>query len=735
MPGPESVSTPQFIIFVLSQIKYLVWFGEHQSKSQSPLKMDINFTEVIKRNKYYFLLLFVCITACFGTLIYAPIFDFADEFFPKRWFMMNALENGFWPFWCPYRSMGIPAHADPQSSVFYLPFWLLALIGHYNPYFWGVEFIFHVYVAGCGFFCLSHLFSKNDRTCFVVACCYMLSGVFTGNTQHYSWIIAMAWLPWIFHFFFSLFENPSIKNSIGLSFSLSLLFTGGYSGFAFILFYFFIAYAAVYFTNTIRKKDYTRIKPLLCQLCLSVALFVLMALPSLISFAETTNYVTRGNTLTFKQATAMAFIPKALLTLFFPWMSSFDRSWMPLDISMRSIFIGVLTVYFFIIGLAQKKNTNARIMLVFGIICLLLSFGNQLPIYRLAYKLPFIGMLRFQTIFRCFFMLSMLILAIMGIDAFVSNFNKNRKSFLLFLAAVGLMYIIVFITNAIHVDGNAIKLRDNSYHWAMQSVIYIVILSASALLTLKKGENSFNYLSILIVADIILSCWLCLASTGYQEKFTNKQFCQLLASEPKEYPIPEGVTSCNEIQREKNYYPLWQNLGCFAKKIEWISRDPFKLKNHEELIRKHTKEEIPLYLSSAIIVPSDVLYTTESKLISADTVYTSHAENANHYSTPANCAITAFGPGKIVISTETEESRPIVVAQMYYPGWEATLDDSIPLEIGVMNKAMMSVNVPKGNHTIRMSYNRTDCKIAFIIECLTVLLSLFFVGYRQIKTF
>ena len=102
-------------------------------------EFSMNFVEVIKSKKYYIFLLLVSITACYGTLIYAPLHDFADEFFPKRWFMMNALENGFWPFWCPYRSMGIPAHADPQSSVFYLPFWIIALIGHYNPYFWGLE--------------------------------------------------------------------------------------------------------------------------------------------------------------------------------------------------------------------------------------------------------------------------------------------------------------------------------------------------------------------------------------------------------------------------------------------------------------------------------------------------------------------------------------------------------------------------------------------------------------------
>lgn len=695
----------------------------------------MNLIEVFKSKKYYLFLLLVSITACFGTLIFAPIFDFADEFFPKRWFMMNALENGFWPFWCPYRSMGIPAHADPQSSVFYLPFWIIALIGHYNPYFWGLEFIFHVFVAGCGFYRLAHLFSKTDKTCFVVACCYMLSGVFTGNTQHYSWIIALAWVPWIIYFIFTLFENPSIKRSIGFAFSLSLLFTGGYSGFAFILFYFFIAYAAVRFVKIIRQKDFAPIKPLLYQLCISAVLLVLMALPSFVSFAETTKYVTRGDTLTYEQATAVAFLPKAILTLFFPWMSGYDRGWMPLDISMRSIFVGVLTVYFFIIGLLQKKNTNTRFLLYFGLVCFLLSFGNQLPIYRLFYKLPFIGMLRFQTIFRCFFMFPILIFAVLGIDAFVSEFQKYRKSFLLFLAAVGLMYIIVFVANALHIDAEAIKQRDNYFHWALQCAIYISILSVSALIFFKKKESSFNYLSIVIVADIILSSWLCLASTGFQKKFTNKQFCQLLASEPSQYPIPGGVTSCEKIQNEKNYYSLWQNLGCFSKKIEWASRDPFKLKNHEELIKKYTQEDRQIYLPTAIIVPREVVYATESKALSVDTVYTSDEKKVDSYNSLAKCEITSFGPGKIEISTETEECRPVVIAQVFYPGWEATLDDSIPLDISIMNKAMLTVYAPKGNHTIQLSYNRTDCKIAFIVECLTVLLSLIFVEYRRRKNF
>lgn len=693
------------------------------------------FSKFIVNNKYYFYLLGVSIIACFWTLIYAPVFDFADEFFPTRWFMMNSLENGIWPFWCPYRSMGIPAHADPQSFIFYIPFWLLALVGHYNPFFWGAEFIFHVFVAGCGFYILAHHFSKNDILCFVVGCCYMLSGLFTGNAQHYSWIIALAWLPWALHFIFALFENPTLKRSIGLALSLSLLFTGGYSGFAFILFYFFVVYAIVQFVILIRQKSTIKTKQLLLQLCISAILLVLMALPSFISFAETTKYVTRGDGLTFEQATAMVYTPKALLTAFFPWMSGYDRSWMQLDISMRSIFIGVLTIYFFIIGLFQKRNTNTNLLLIFGVIWLILSFGNQTPVYRLAYKLPFISMLRFQTIFRCFFTLSMLAFAVIGMDSFVNNFKKYKKSFVLFLAAIGTMYVIVFILNALHIDLEAIKSRNNHFHWALQAVIYTLLLSTSALILYKKKDASFKYLSILIVSDMILSCWLSLASTGYQKKMTNSQFKTLLKSEPQGYPIPQNVTSSENIQHEKNYYTLWQNLGCLSKKIEWASRDPFKLKNHNEMLQKYFDDDIRLYLPTAIIVPKEVSYSSESTLLNADTVYTDDMTKVKHYNSRAEAYITTFEPGNIVFNTKTEEERPITVAQMQYPGWAATMDDTVNLEICTMNKAMMTVYVPKGDHTIRLSYDRLDCQIAFIVECLTVLFSLLFAFCRfTIKT-
>jgi len=676
------------------------------------------------QNKYIFFLLIISTVACFGTLIYAPIYDFASEFFPARWFMMNSLENGVWPFWCPYRSMGIPAHADPQSFIFYLPFWLMTLMGQYNPYFWGVEFIFHVFMAGWGFYKLAQCFSKQQIACFLIACCYMLSGPFTGNAQHYSWIIALAWLPWALNYMIRIFETPSLKNALCFALALSLMFTGGYSGFCFILFYFFIVFALTHLIRMIIQKEGEKLKKLCLFLVLSGIALVLFSLPSLISYLETTHYVTRGDGLTFKQATAAAFVPKALLSLFFPWMASYSREWMALDISMRSIFVGLFTVFFFIIGLFQRKNTNVWFFIGWGILCLLLSFGNQLPLYKLAYKMPFINMLRIQTIFRCFVVISILIVATKGCESVCLNFSRYRMFFMAFLLSLGVMYLIVMISHFTKVDFHHYKDYENSFYWGLQALFYVVLILVVAILLWRNTKHAQSILAIGLVLDLVVMTWLCLTSTGFQIYLTNAQFAQILKAVPHDFPLPQEVTSSERLKHELDYGTMYQNLGCFAKKIEWASRDPFKLKNHEEMLQPYFEKDELLYLPKAVFFPAEIVYSETPLRLSVDTAYSSDSSLKAHYETVAEVEFTSFKPGEAKLHTVTEETRPLALAQMYYPGWKAVMDNDIPLQIQQLNTAMISVDVPKGEHHIRLYYDRRDCKIAFIVECVTVLISI-----------
>ena len=64
----------------------------------------------------------------------------------------------------------------------------------------------------------------------------------------------------------------------------------------------------------------------------------------------------------------------------------------------------------------------------------------------------------------------------------------------------------------------------------------------------------------------------------------------------------------------------------------------------------------------------------------------------------------------------------------------AEMDAHTPLQINILNKAMMSVDVPAGEHVIRMYYDRRDCKIAFVIQCAVALLALVLIVVIRRKT-
>ena len=125
----------------------------------------MNFKKILSflvHYKFFFLLLIVCLLAYSPSLIWAPKYDFADEFFPKRFFMFEAIQHHIFPIWSPYQNLGIPIHADPQYNAFYLPIWMFSFFGEYKTFFWGIEIIFHIFMGGLGFFFLARRFSQKE---------------------------------------------------------------------------------------------------------------------------------------------------------------------------------------------------------------------------------------------------------------------------------------------------------------------------------------------------------------------------------------------------------------------------------------------------------------------------------------------------------------------------------------------------------------------------------------------
>lgn len=616
--------------------------------------------------KYPILLLIISILGYWGTLYYAPIYDLADQFFPSRHFMFECIHHHIFPLWNPYQSLGLPIHADPQANTFYLPLWILSFFGEYSPMMWGVEFILHAFCGGLGFYFLFKRLISNKLISFLIAVCYMMSGFYVANMQHLSWIIAATWMPWIVHGFIRIFTEPSLKNACFLALSSSLMFTGAYPGFILLCILLFSVYLLFYFIKNIFKKNTPYLKKITLFLFITLIFSILLSSPALISLFEVKEYMTRGLALDYDKTSSVVFTPQSLISLLYPYISTSNAAFIQTDISMGNIYIGIFTLIFAVVGLWQKKTIELKIFLWWCFVCFLLSFGYYLPFHKWAfYIIPFINLIRIPAMFRLFTIMGLLILAVIGLEKILAKWQKHSK------------------------------------------ILYLV-------------------LSIVIVSDVVINAWLC-REVGMRTDLINKELNVELNRFSDGFPPPREVITTDSIARQHHFHVLWRNLGIFTKQIESESYNGFCLRKHEEMNLPYYAIDKLLMLSSVISFPKTVLYSEKPILFNIDTSYTSNKETVFSSQTihhKDTIIIEQFNPTKIIFQTHCEEARPLLLAQNYYPGWHAQIEDGKYLKINRLNTSLMSVNVPAGMHKITFFYSKPLLKIGFIVEIIAFVLIL-----------
>ena len=95
-------------------------------------------------------------------------------------------------------------------------------------------------------------------------------------------------------------------------------------------------------------------------------------------------------------------------------------------------------------------------------------------------------------------------------------------------------------------------------------------------------------------------------------------------------------------------------------------------------------------------------------------------------SKPMTAQLVAYEPTRLTIATDAESPTVLVVSEMFYPGWEATIDgERTPIMLA--DYLLRAVYVPGGQHQIQMRYRATAARNGAIISILTLglLLGLF----------
>ena len=357
---------------------------------------------------------------------------------------------------------------------------------------------------------------------------------------------------------------------------------------------------------------------------------------------------------------------------------------------------------------------------------LLTAFGTNLPFHKFAYNyLPLISFIRLPALFRIFFILPTLIISGVGLAFVINEWPKFRKYLLLFLGAV--LILSVFCLILIQASSSPKLQETMSNHPIILSELRIglaLIAAALAIVLLQKAKGVPLLWVGLFLIDLLVHTHLCAPYTVYDARVKHD------AMPPETYvtvfPIPDNLTSWQDIIHENPYY-MWENAGCYRKKVEWNGRNPLIFREHERMVRAYLEMDSVMRLPIAFF-PSAVSSDTTRSFYDADTIFTTEIQT-RHYDSTYNSAlrIREFSPKQIVIETRTNKARPLVLCQNITPWWQATTETGERLDIVTADHSLLCVQVPQGEHSITFKYHRPILHILFILECIGMITAIVFV--------
>jgi len=677
------------------------------------------------------LLLFLVIIVAFWQVAFLQNgmkWDFVDAFLPSRYFFSESILNNQFPLWNPYLLYGTPIFAD-LVSVFNPEFWIVGNLFGYSNITLQYMFLVYILVAGVSFFWFLKQFDSEYKISLCLSVAYMLSGLTVGNAQHLAFVAGYALLPFVMASYFRFIRQFNRPNLAQLAISLFLMVYASYPGLTIISGYFLLC---IFIYNlVVNRTDKSYLKKALIYHSVLAGIVVLFSTVLIVAYFQGAPFLSRYGGLTLELAHKHPFSLQSVLSFLLPMATGAEPQYFQTDPSMSNGYWGLISLVLFLFALTKKARHNeSYLFVVFGIISLLVSFGDRFFLREFLYRyFPLMNMFQYPGIFRAFAIFCFLAFA--GINLKINDFAQIDRRRLLIISISLLVLLLILVGNALaKVDGFvffengksfADKLLEATRFDAviLQGTIQLLILQAFIFSALKIKTNNYfaTALLVLFVFDGITATQLNIHYTVVSDVNPVK-FHQYLKSSPKGFPIPElnpiGENSDRDAQNEF----IWMNNNVFPKKVTFDGLISFKLDgyahlsdNYPELLEA-TKKEPVVYFSddvrensfienfkpSTVFLANDVYQKLEGK------VFSSHKDDL--------LSVTEFSPKHIEIETLTKNLQLLVYQQNYFTGWNVFIDGE-KQELLKSNFAHMAVCVPPGKHIVCFEYKNPLVIIAF----------------------
>lgn len=380
-------------------------------------------------------------------VFYTPDYARSDIWnfhYPVKDFLSRSLKEGELPFWTKDIGTGIPLFAEGQIGSLYFPNLILFYL--FPTWLaWNLSYILVFIITVSGAYLFFKKLGVSKASSLFSSLAFSFSGFFVTKMVHISYLQSASLIPLIFLTGSNVWERASKKNVFIFAFLLAQqIFTGG-TQWVFIGLFGMVIYKMLHR----QEKSADELLKKVAVLALSTLFGLCLAGPQLFPSIELKNLSMREKGLLPSEIYQFPFGIKNLINFVLP-----DYLGTPKDGSYQNpfengsgiywentVYLGILTLLFFVIALLIKKKKRSQKSLLFlAAFSLILALGETTPISFIL-TLPVFNNFRVPSRYLVLTIFSISALSGFGLDTFMKWLEKRKK----FASTVNSIFILIFL--------------------------------------------------------------------------------------------------------------------------------------------------------------------------------------------------------------------------------------------------------------------------------------------------
>ena len=683
--------------------------------------------------------------------------DMANLHHPVRHFLGRELHQGRLPLWLPDVYMGYPIQAEGMMGAFYPPnllfFGLLPSLPALN-----LSVLWPFFVAAFATYALARKLGAAIWPSLVAAVAYALGGYYIVHLKHLPIVHTACWIPLVWLVIeLGLERNRRYLLVAGVIWAIQWL-----AGSPQLAYYSAGAGLAYYLGRAIQTRQVRKTAPVMA---LAVVLSFGLAAVQIWPTVELTGFSERAGGVSFDFASSFGYRMESLWTFLYPYANGDPgtASYQVQGLFWEDYaYIGLLPLVAGLVGglwLARRSGL-ARLLLLLAGVAFVVGLGENTPIFRLAYTwIPGMDLFRFPQRLQAVVTLCLALTAALSLTHFQNWLAQtaawrtwSSRVSLLFLSGmtllgVGMLSLVVADLYFYHIRQNAIV---DAETWYDPPQTAQCIQQQDAIPGLPPAGGLYRVFSFGAVTEFREAYW---EAGGWeadlQPYIAQREFLQPNLNILYDVPAADGYLNLTPDHltqvwgNEKG--PGFVELLVYKTGDRLMAREGFGrllslynvrylitlLPFHEdgfELLGVYGSDaylyENKNVLPRAFVVPSyRLVFDTAAALeamVAPDfdperevVLLPEEGQDAiapEEDSTPldptgfaANVQVAQYEPLRVVMEAETNQPGFLVQSDLYYPGWEATVDGE-PVPIYEANASVRAVPLDEGTHTVEFRF-------------------------------